>query len=83
MVALPGVGESLASNSILYEPQIASSLDAHRGDGKRFVVRADEKMTAFMELESVSLAKTSWRYLRRTSCLGNDPVHRIRRNHEH
>ncbi len=26
--------------------------DAHR-DGKRFVVRADEKLTAFMELESV------------------------------
>jgi hypothetical protein len=26
--------------------------DAHRGDGKRFVVRADEKLTAFMELES-------------------------------
>ena len=27
-------------------------VDAHRGDGKRFVVRADEKLTAFMELES-------------------------------
>ncbi len=26
--------------------------DAHRGDGKRFVERADEKLTAFMELES-------------------------------
>jgi len=26
--------------------------DAHRGDGKRFVVRADEKLTAFIELES-------------------------------
>jgi hypothetical protein len=25
--------------------------DAHRGDGKRFVVRADEKLTAFVELE--------------------------------
>jgi len=24
----------------------------HRGDGKRFVVRADEKLTAFAELES-------------------------------
>jgi hypothetical protein len=23
--------------------------DAHRGDGKRFVVRADEKLTAFLE----------------------------------
>jgi hypothetical protein len=27
--------------------------DAHRGDGQRFVVRADEKLTAFVELESV------------------------------
>ena len=27
--------------------------DAHRDDGKRFVVRADEKLTAFLELESV------------------------------
>jgi hypothetical protein len=26
--------------------------DANRGDGKRFVVRADEKVTAFLELES-------------------------------
>jgi hypothetical protein len=26
--------------------------DAHRGDGNRFVVRADEKLTAFLELES-------------------------------
>jgi hypothetical protein len=25
--------------------------DAHRGDGQRFVVRAEEKLTAFMELE--------------------------------
>jgi hypothetical protein len=25
--------------------------DAHRGDGKRFVVPADEKLTAFMELD--------------------------------
>ncbi len=27
-------------------------VDAHRGDGKRFVVHADEKLTAFLELES-------------------------------
>ena len=26
--------------------------DPHRNDGKRFVVRADEKLTAFLELES-------------------------------
>ncbi len=27
--------------------------DAHRDDGKHFVVRADEKLTAFVQLESV------------------------------
>jgi hypothetical protein len=27
--------------------------DAHRSDGRRFVVRADEKLTAFMELEAI------------------------------
>jgi hypothetical protein len=27
--------------------------DAHRCDGKRFVLRADEKLTAFLELESM------------------------------
>jgi hypothetical protein len=26
--------------------------DAHRDDGKRFIVHADEKLTAFLELES-------------------------------
>jgi len=30
--------------------------DAHRDDGKRFIVRADEKLTAFLELESVTSA---------------------------
>ena len=27
-------------------------VDAHRDDGKRFIVRADEKLAAFLELES-------------------------------
>jgi len=27
-------------------------VDAHRDDGQRFIVRADEKLTAFVELES-------------------------------
>jgi hypothetical protein len=30
------------------------NVDAHRDDGKRFVVRADEKLTAFLELERVT-----------------------------
>ena len=29
-------------------------VDAHRDDGKRFVVHADEVLTAFMELESAN-----------------------------
>jgi hypothetical protein len=29
--------------------------DAHRGDGKRFVVRAAKKLTAFLELERAVL----------------------------
>jgi hypothetical protein len=33
--------------------------DAHRDDGKRFVVHADEKLTAFVELESMIRAATS------------------------
>jgi hypothetical protein len=28
--------------------------DAHHGDGKRFVKRAEEKLTAFLELERVT-----------------------------
>jgi hypothetical protein len=28
--------------------------DAHRGDGQRFVVHADEKLTAFLELQRVT-----------------------------
>jgi hypothetical protein len=29
-----------------------SIADAHRDDGKRFIVRTDEKLTAFQELEA-------------------------------
>jgi hypothetical protein len=33
-------------------------VDAHRGDGKRFIVRADEKLSAFVELERQVLTVT-------------------------
>ena len=33
--------------------------DAHRDDGKRFVVHADEKLTAFLELEKVTRNDTN------------------------
>src|SRR5205807_10355132 len=36
--------------------------DAHRGDGKRFVARADEKLTAFVELESAIRAAAGLRF---------------------
>jgi hypothetical protein len=29
-------------------------VDAHRGDGKRYVVHSDEKLTVFIEVEAVS-----------------------------
>jgi hypothetical protein len=29
-------------------------VDAHRNDGKRFVLRSDEKLTAFLELERIT-----------------------------
>jgi len=32
--------------------------DAHRGDGRRFIVHADEKLTAFVELEREVLTVT-------------------------
>jgi hypothetical protein len=31
-----------------------NDLDAHRDDGNRFVARADEKLTAFLELERIT-----------------------------
>jgi hypothetical protein len=34
-------------------------VDAHRDDGRRFVVRADETLTAFVELESTMLSHNS------------------------
>jgi hypothetical protein len=34
-------------------------VDAYRDDGKRFIVRADDKLTAFMELETAIKTKAS------------------------
>ena len=36
------------------EGQTIWIVDAHRDDGKRFVVRSDEKLTAFLELERIT-----------------------------
>jgi hypothetical protein len=34
--------------------------DAHRGDGKRFIVRADEKLISFLELDDSRLRRGDW-----------------------
>jgi hypothetical protein len=40
--------------------------ETHRDDGKRFVVRSDEKLTAFLETEKVThAALTLWTARRR------------------
>ncbi|PYL07319.1 MAG: hypothetical protein DME33_11005 [Verrucomicrobia bacterium] len=35
-------------------PCLAMLSNAHRGDGKRFIVRADEKVTTFLERERIT-----------------------------
>ena len=49
-----GVGGCVTA--VTREGRIIWVADAHRDDGKRFVVHADEKLTAFMELEAAILA---------------------------
>ena len=39
-------------SAVTSEGRIIWVADAHRGDGKRFVVHAEEKLTAFLELEA-------------------------------
>ena len=39
-------------SAVDFQGQTIWITDAHRGDGRRFVARADEKLTAFVELES-------------------------------
>ena len=41
-----------ASQQLIPTARAIFIADAYRGDGKRYVVRADEKPTAFLELES-------------------------------
>ena len=41
--------------------------DAHRDDGQRFIVHADDKLTAFVELESGDLRLDSAPFLKRST----------------
>ena len=47
-----------AVSAIDSEGRTIRIVDAHRGDGKRFVVRAGEKLSAFVELERQVLTVT-------------------------
>jgi hypothetical protein len=47
-------------------------VDAHRGDGERFVVRADEKITAFLELEAATRQRL-WRLARSSTNHSTNP----------
>jgi hypothetical protein len=49
---LPGFGEPACVATVDCPWRTIFVADAHRDDGKRFVVRADEKLGAFVELES-------------------------------
>jgi hypothetical protein len=42
-----------------FDSGLGGVVDAHRGDGKRFVVRADELLAAFLELEAAIRAAES------------------------
>jgi len=44
-------------SAVTSEGRIIWVADAHRDDGKRFVVHADEKLTAFLELEAAIRAR--------------------------
>ena len=54
---LPSHGHEPARRRVLF------TADAHRDNGKRFVVTADEKLTAFLELERVTLSRCNVWYL--------------------
>jgi hypothetical protein len=46
------VGVWAASQRLIPTARTIWIIDAHRGDGKRFVAGADEELTAFIELEA-------------------------------
>ena len=46
--------------------------DAHRNDGKRFALRADEKLTAFLERESAIRVAVNSREATAVNCLTTD-----------
>jgi hypothetical protein len=57
---LTGVGAGVSA--IDYEGRTLWIADAHQGDGKRYVVHADEVLAAFFELESAIRAALGKQY---------------------
>jgi hypothetical protein len=51
------VGVGAVSQRLIPTRRTIWIADAHHDDGKRFVVRADEKLTAFLELDSAISAR--------------------------
>lgn len=63
------------------EGQTIWIVDAHRDNGKRFVARADEKLTAFLELEAAVQESTRSRNTARPAgdaLWGSSSIHRTR-----
>ncbi len=48
------VGAGATSSAIDSNGRTIWIADAHRDDGKRFIVRSDQKLTAFLELERIT-----------------------------
>jgi hypothetical protein len=63
------LGVGAACSALHREGRTIWVAGAHRGDGKRFIVRADEKLTAFVELERQVLTVTFYlASIREDSC---------------
>ena len=58
---LSNVSASLSKPALISNTRTIWIADARRGDGKRFVARAAEKLTTFIELERVT--RESLRFL--------------------
>jgi hypothetical protein len=52
------VGAGAVSQPLMPTGERSGFADAHRDDGKRFIVRADDKLSAFLELERQVLTVT-------------------------
>ena len=48
------VGRGAVFSAMDFKGRTIWIVDAHRDNGKRFIVRSDEKLTAFLELERIT-----------------------------